>query len=174
MSRRLTIADRDAFVRRVMQDVPKVDYEQQMTDLILADAVAQLPPKVRAVWDDTATRGFLDTSSYWDTRQLVPSVMVPFPSRRDWQLSDLASVVLDKLNAAAEAQKRTLDDLRSKLRGVAASVTTVKALRTALPEFEKYMPVDEAATSRTVPAIANVVSDFVRAGWPKDKQLVAA
>ena len=38
-----------------------------------------------------------------------------------------------------------------------------------LPEFEKYLPADEQKALRSVPVVANLVADFTKAGWPKDK-----
>ena len=58
--------------------------------------------------------------------------------------------------------------LREKLHGCAYAVTTRKALVDLLPEFEKYLPADDASVCRTLPVVQNVVSDFVKAGWPKD------
>lgn len=37
-----------------------------------------------------------------------------------------------------------------------------------MPEAEKYLP-KEAKSSTNVPAVANVVADLVKAGWPKGK-----
>ena len=51
----------------------------------------------------------------------------------------------------------------------AMSCTTRKALANLLPEFEQYLPEDTPAAIRSLPAIANIVADFSKAGWPKDK-----
>jgi hypothetical protein len=48
-------------------------------------------------------------------------------------------------------------------------VSTRKALVDLLPEFEKYLPADEAKAIASLPAVANVLSDFVKAGWPKNQ-----
>ena len=52
----------------------------------------------------------------------------------------------------------------------ALGASTRKGLADALPEFEKYLPADEPAAVRSLPVVANVVADFVKAGWPKGKQ----
>ena len=44
---------------------------------------------------------------------------------------------------------------------------TRAALAAALPEFEKYLPADEPKALRSLPSMANVASEFVKAGWPK-------
>jgi hypothetical protein len=68
---------------------------------------------------------------------------------------------------ANQVEKRK--ELRSKLQATADAVTTRKALIDLLPEFEKYLPADEAKAVATLPAVANVLSDFVKAGWPKNQ-----
>ena len=77
---------------------------------------------------------------------------------------------VDALKAEMDASNKARKALAEKLRAVAYSVTTRKALAAALPEFEKYLPPDDAAAIRTLPVVANVVADFVKAGWPKGKK----
>jgi hypothetical protein len=85
-------------------------------------------------------------------------------------LTPEAQAEVDALAEKASADKAARAVLSQRLRAVAYSVSTRKALAEALPEFAKYLPADEAEAMRTVPVIANVVADFVRAGWPKDKR----
>jgi hypothetical protein len=75
---------------------------------------------------------------------------------RDWKALDAA-------------QRKQREELESKLGGCVYSVTTRKALVSLLPEFEKYLPADDTAALRPLPVLANVVTDFVKAGWPKNK-----
>jgi hypothetical protein len=53
---------------------------------------------------------------------------------------------------------------------VAEGASTRKALVAALPEFEKYLPAEVEAPVRSLPAIANVVAEFTKAGWPKGEK----
>lgn len=46
----------------------------------------------------------------------------------------------------------------------------MKALRAAMPEFAKYLPEADKAPDRSLPVVANVVSEFTKAGWPKGDQ----
>ncbi len=163
---KLTNTIRDAFVRAVMNDVPSIDYEEQIRGIVEKDAVAQLPPKVRAIYLDKALRGYVATA--WWGRRYGNGCSANIPSGApDFKLSDAAQKRVDALSAEAETQNTRARDLNTRLRAVAYSVGTRKSLATALPEFEKYLPADEEAALRTVPVIANVVTDFVKAGWPK-------
>jgi hypothetical protein len=171
---KLTNNIREAFVRAVMADVPAIDYAEQIRKLVHEDAISQLPPKVRAIYKDAATAHFVNVthwSQYTDT-----SVAVPAGRGTSFKLSVETKAKVDELQAQGKDQRTKRNDLKARLEAVAASVTTRKALAEALPEFEKYLPADEAAALRTVPVIANVVADFVKAGWPKgskSKQVAA-
>lgn len=150
-----------------MADVPKSkDYANLLTDKVLAHFVETLPPDVRKVWRDPAIRGFVQTASFSD---LGISVAVPSPGDNWLDADDISEKMRSELQTIyaewqAESEKRT--ELQRKLSAVARSVTTRKALVDLLPEFEKYLPAD-GETSRTVPVVVNVVSEFMQAGWPK-------
>ena len=48
-----------------------------------------------------------------------------------------------------------------------ATVFTVDKFFEAFPEFEKYLP-SEAQPTKNLPALANVVADLSKLGWPKN------
>lgn len=164
---KLTNTIRDAFVRAAMNDVPTVDFEEQYRKLMIDDAVAQLPPAVRKLWDNKATRDYVNLtmvgSRYSGFNAYVPGMRDYRPSA---EATDKGAVLAKEL----EAQEDTQRQLRANLKSAAYSVSTRKALVDMLPEFEKYLPADEAAANRSVPVIANLVADFSKAGWPKGKK----
>jgi uncharacterized protein (DUF2267 family) len=161
---RLTTTLRHAFVNAALADVPQVDYQEQVIKLVIADTAAQLPPKVRDLWNDPKLQDYVKQHSRYigDCYIAVPGIV------NAYQLSPHTADQVAKLAAARQAQEATLQALRVKLTGVANACTTRKALLEALPEFEKYLPASPEATCKTLPAIANVLTDFVKAGWPKD------
>jgi Tfp pilus assembly protein PilO len=82
----------------------------------------------------------------------------------------LSAKALEKLSALAAAKATQTSDrntLSSKLQAAANSVATRKALVALLPEFEKYLPADKEAACKNLPAVANLLADFSKAGWPK-------
>lgn len=168
---KLTNTIRDAFIRAAMNDVPSVDYDEQIRAIAMADIVDQLPPKVRAIWNDASLRHWIKTD--WNSYGGV-SLTHPSFDRLETTLRDEARQKVDELKAAADDQARQRNELKRKLKGCAYSVTTRKALVALLPEFEKYLPADEPAALRTLPVVANVVADFVKAGWPKGGKNEAA
>lgn len=161
---RLTNSIRDAYIQAVMDDVPSQDYTEAIRKATVQAAIDALPPKVRAVWDDLDTRSWVPTQYCHDGRQ---SYQVPGHYGVSRALTETAQVAA--LIAARKAQDAAREALKTKLRGVAYSCTTRKALAEALPEFLKYLP-PEAASSTNLPALANVVTEFVQAGWPKGKK----
>lgn len=170
---RLTNYIRDAFIDSVMNDTPCTDYKEQARKLALADVVDQLPPKVKAVWDAKDLRDYIDTATLqMGSGYVLGSVTVPGVYGKA-KFTDATKKALDELQQLAKKQSNDRDTLRSRLKSIAYACSTRKALAEALPEFEKYLP-DEEKTSRSLPVVSGVVSDFVKAGWPKDKKVVAA
>lgn len=171
---RLTNTMRDAFVLAAMNDVPKVDYQEEAEkiakdhlDLMFKQTFPGLDRK------ELELSGWLTGSVRVELPGSLDSVYTQAPSygvlRRETE-------VWKKLNEIAikhNEQRTKLLALRSNLKAVASSVTTRNALLAALPEFEKYLPADERQAIKTLPAVANIVSDFVKAGWPKTKAVAA-
>lgn len=164
---KLTNYIRDAFIERAMDDVPYVDYDQQIQGAVLKAFVDALPPLARRLWDDPATRGYLNLEYHygykWARGQAVPAMQ----SEQDQvELPKGVAGHVEELVALAKAQEEKLDSLRAKLRAVVYGCTTRKQLAEALPEFEKYLPGEHDKTAN-LPALANVATDFMQAGWPK-------
>ncbi len=162
---RLSNVMRDAFIRTAMAEVPRVDYEEAISKAARADAALQLPPKVLALYNNKELSHFIAQS-----RQRVGGQYVYVPSGGDYRPTPAANLEVERLSAAREKQSELHNTLRCKLRACAYSCSTRKALAALMPEFEKYLPADEVAASRSVPVVLNVVSDFVKAGWPKTKK----
>ncbi len=159
---RLTMNLKESFVRAAMADVPSVDYDEAISKVACEDAASKLPPKVRAVYADKATRHFVAT-----TYIRIAGAYLCVPNGGDYSPSPEATLEVERLCKEQKTQADKRNDLRLKLRGCAMACTTKKQLVDMLPEFEKYLPEDEAAACRTLPVVTNVVADFVKAGWPK-------
>lgn len=170
---KLTKYIREAFVRAVMQDVPKPeDFEAQAHKLVIEDAISKLPAKVQPLARDNEARYCLRTSSHW--MHPFSSVIVFEPRDSDYHPSPEVQGQVDELAEKKRADDKMRNDLQEKLMAAAMSCTTRKALAELLPEFEKYLPEDTPAAMRTLPAVANIVADFAKAGWPAGKQGAAA
>lgn len=169
---KLTNYMRDAFVRSVMDDVPMEDYDEQIENIVTTAVVNGMPAKLRAVWDDPGLSQCIETAHVWPAKNKI--VPVPFYPSHEAALTADVKAECEQLMELKTAQIAAAEKLRSDLRAVAYSVTTRKALVSLLPEFEKYLPEDDRAAMRTVPAVANVVTNLIAAGWPKDKEAAHA
>lgn len=167
---------RDAFVRSAMNDVPsKADNSEQIRKLVLDDMVSKLPAPVRSLWENKDHQHWLKTdfNSYGGV-----SVSYPCAQRyNSWNKPKLSLVVQAQVNlleAEATKDKETRSALEAKIKAAAYGCKTRKQLVELLPEFEKYLPEDEGkATQANLPAVANLLSEFTKAGWPKNKQTAA-
>lgn len=166
---RLTNLHRQAFVKAALQDVPQIDYDEQIHKLIVEDAINQLPVAIQRVAQDNQLKGWLKTVNYYPVVGLGIALFSQDRWNHNYTPSKKVQVELQSLLQKRKEQRETLRQLEEKLHGVAKSVTTRKALAELLPEFEKYLPTEQAPVSKSVPAISNMVGDFIRAGWPKDQ-----
>ena len=169
---RLTKHIREAFVRAAMDDVPQIDYDAQAKAFAEKTLLEIMPASVKKLLKDKG-------AEQWINREYIcmPGRLQNFyghASRGDSSIIQIkkpdAWAELVKLSELHEAQRVSRSELRCKLSSCAESVSTRKGLADLLPEFEKYLPADEKAAIKTLPAVANVVAEFAAAGWPKDKK----
>ena len=162
---KLTNYIRDAYINAIMADVPKVDYNEQAEKLArdhIKKMFAKDFPKVKI--EDATPWLNVGTVDLPGHLQNIYSVRTSYECLRHTEVWEPLSEI------AKEKDKQ--DDkriaLRSQLRGAAYSCTTSKQLRELLPEFDKYLPAEQEKTLRTLPAVANIMAEFSKAGWPKD------
>lgn len=163
---KLTKYLREAFVRAAMDDVPAVDYKEQMR--IVINKKTERLQKIACVTSIDYTRlsqryVYIDGTSY---------VVAGLTESELTQIKDSPEV--QKLIVLITEQKTKLRALRSKLEGVIKGCNTRKQALEALPEFDKYLPPEDAKATNTLPALANVLSDFAKAGWPKNQKRITA
>lgn len=171
---KLTNHLRAAFVRAVMNDVPSVDYEAEQQRIATEWAVSIMPLAVRRVWDDKFMRHYVATYPYSQSLDFddyllwVSGFEIPAPQDLHSKMPVDVQRLLYDLEAKEREQRAHCTELREKLYSIVAGITTTKGLEKALPEFAKYVPKDDKPTDN-LPALANVVADFMKAGWPKEQ-----
>lgn len=169
---RLNNSIRQAFVSSVMNDVPSIDYEEKARSLINKKAAAILAKAGLDKVDSTRLR-HTTVYAYKNGRRYYNLVSAAvFGLSTDEVKSIESSADLIELAVLNETQEKTNSELRRTIQGAINACTTRKQAVEALPEFEKYLPEDEAKAMRSVPVIANVVSDFVKSGWPKGQKRI--
>lgn len=154
---RITKWDKEAIVRAVMNDVPMPDKTKRRAQLQAA-VVKLMSPECRKLYkncpDALRTRniGELIYDGTWCSREIITG--------------DVNASLVDDLKKPYEAEDRARQDARNALKGAIEACTTLKQLNDRLPEFKKYFPTAEKPAAN-LPALANVVADLSKLGWPK-------
>lgn len=166
---RLTDVIRQAFVRAVMDDVPQTDYDEEIRIIATNSAVARLPEKIRAIWEDKSMRDWVTLGQVRIDRSWIylPTLDQGHP------ITAQALVQCERLRELKTEQSSKMRGLREKVEAVAKSVTTTQKLALLLPEFAKYLPKDDDKTAG-LPAVVGVVDAFCAAGWPAGRVATAA
>lgn len=166
---RLTISDRSAFVRAVMDDVPKVDYEELYRKKLQQWCIDNLPDDLRPLYAKYPDH------FYTNSRMCVRYQYVTTVGRKDPNTDKGFVAEMRKLVADWEQQDEAREKLEAKLQAAINGCSTLKQARERMPEFEKYLPKErDGKINRSMPAIANIVADLAAAGWPKGQPLKAA
>jgi hypothetical protein len=154
---KLTKYDRLAIVKAIMADVPRPDKTKRRLEIQEA-VVKAMSPTVRKVFREcpgalrTYHAGDLTSDGSWDSRTVV--------------VGDVTDEMMKTILKPYVDQDEAFYSAENKLRNAIDSCTTRKALMDRLPEFEKYFPTESAPT-KNLPALANVVADLSKLGWPK-------
>lgn len=149
----LTKYVKEAIVRSIMNDVPRAD--EMTAKKKIQDAL------VKAMSPECSKLYKTNPYALRDTR--VPAHECGFDYSFDVVTGDAPlDPILQPYKDARDARRAAKQKLEAAVNGC----RTLKQLEKALPEFTKYFP-KESATSTNLPALANVVADLAKLGWPK-------
>jgi hypothetical protein len=173
---------RQAIVLAIIQDIPRPALraaEARAQKIIDEDIAATLPKSIAAAWKDGKARAWLDLDSHHATELMVPArhirelgLSVVCPQTQRWTCYALSEAARPEYNALLQAavdEYAAVETASSALAAALGGVRTRKAFIEQFPEFEKYAP-SETGKGSLLPAIANVVADLSRLGWPKDAE----
>lgn len=173
----LNKADREDFVTSVMADVPKVDYYDMIEKEGRADLESQLPAEIKKMMKSEVLSKYLGRSyvSITQYREVDGHGTISISTvAQHEKFSPEFKARKNELVKLHNEQLQTRRDLTNKLSATASICKTDKQLAERLPEFSKYIPKKGGAvTSANLPALANLVADFTKAGWPADKKAKA-
>jgi hypothetical protein len=168
---RLTNFLRDAFIRAAMHDVPKIDYQEQAhkmaREFIQTQFKKDFPTMDYQVASDS---GWFESGSISMPHHIDNFYVKISRGYGMVQADEKLWAKLEALSNKKQEQDKNIRVLEARLKGVAYACTTRKQLQEALPEFTSYLPEEEAKAARDLPVVVNVVSDFVKAGWPKQNK----
>jgi hypothetical protein len=159
---RITKWDKEAIVRAIMNDVPVPDKKKRKEELQAA-VVKLMSPEARKLYKNSphALRTYnVGELTYdgctWDSRDVI--------------VGDVTQGQVDELKKKYVTEDRARQDARNSLKAAVMACTTIKQLNDRLPEFKSYFPTIEKPIT-TLPALANVVADLSKLGWPKGKEV---
>jgi hypothetical protein len=149
---------KSSIIKAIMDDVPAPDKAKRRADLQAA-VVKVMSPEVRKVFNKTPNAlrtyhvGEVIYDGYgWNTRDIIAG--------------DVTDKVIEEILKPYKAEDEARHATKRKLQGIVEGCSTLKQLQTLLPEFKQYMPTETAPT-KNLPAVANVVADLSKLGWPK-------
>lgn len=156
---RITKWDKEAIVKAIMADVPMPDKKKRKQELQAA-VVKAMSPEARKLYKNcpealrTQCIGELLYDGTWSSRDII--------------VGDVKDATVKELTKKYQEEDQKVIDARYALKGAINACTTLKQLETRLPEFKKYYPTAEKPAAN-LPALANVVADLSKLGWPKGK-----
>lgn len=169
---KLTNVLRAAFVAKALDDVPQVDYLEQMrsrVNLLCNEALARagipVKEKHRLNHGTIFFRKKGVPPEFW--QRITASFTVTGLTEEE-QIAVNRDPQLNEMWDAHLKQKAKLNELRQKLRAAAVACTTTQKLLELLPAFEKYIPKEETKTKQ-LPAVTGLTKAFKDAGWPATK-----
>ena len=155
---KITKWDKESIVRAIMADVPMPDKNKRRAQL-QADIVKIMSPECRKIYKSMpeALRNhnvgeLIYNDTNYNSRYIV--------------LGDVKEEKLKELCAKYEEEDKKIRVAKNHLKGAIESCSTLKQLNDRLPEFKKYFPTQEKPVAN-LPALANVVADLTKLGWPK-------
>jgi hypothetical protein len=153
---KLTKLHKQAIVRAIVQDTPPIDAEARALAITSA-IVKAMSPEVRKMYKSNPKA--LRTASVSYTN--------PYRSwGNDIIVGDVTDEQIKQIVEPYEKQVQERREVERKLTHAFEGINTLKQALATFPEFKKYYPTEEQPT-KNLPALANVVADLSKLGWPK-------
>jgi hypothetical protein len=147
---------KQSIVRAIIQDIPPID--AQARSLAITDAIVKaMSPEVRKLFKThpaalrTATVRYSSPFRTWG---------------HDVTVGDVTEEKIKEIIKPYETQEEARAQAENKLRHAFEGINTLKQALATFPEFKKYYPTEDEPT-KNLPALANVMADLSKLGWPK-------
>lgn len=156
----------DSIVRKIMDDVSRIDYDAQQRQVLTAWALSVMPPAVAAVWNDPALREYVATFYFSQTLvcgaedAYVTVDEIPLPDSLHDSVPEEVCRQLIELEQKNDVQNEARVALWNRLRALLKRYSTVERFRAAVPELARYVELPDALESPQ-----NVVAELAKQGW---------
>lgn len=158
---KVTKLQKESIVRAIMADVPKPNKTVRHAK-VQAAMVKAMSPECRKLYGKRPdifvsehTGDITYDGNGWDKRHVV--------------VGDAPKEKLKEILDPYKAEDEKYYEAKRNLTNAIMACTTLKALETTFPEFKKYFPTETQPT-KNLPALANVVADLSKLGWPKGEK----
>lgn len=152
---KLTKLHKEAIVRAIMQDTPPID-KVKRAEAIITAIVKAMSPEVRKLYK-TKPEALRKTSVAYTNQ---------YSNWQDVVVGDVTNAQIKEIVAPYDKEEQERNAMRRKLTAAFEGINTLKQALTAFPEFKKYYPTEMEPT-KNLPALANVMADLTKLGWPK-------
>lgn len=147
---------KQAIVRAIIHDLPPIDKEARAS--AIKEAIIKfMSPEVRKLFKTHPAALRLADVEYVDIHRSWSAPVV---------VGDVTRDQIKAIIAPYEKQEQERREAEAKLTHAFAGISTLKQALTTFPEFKKYYPT-EAEPTKNLPALANVMADLSKLGWPK-------
>lgn len=150
---KLTKYEKEAIIRSIMQDVP-TKLDNVLKAEMQAAFVAGMSDVIKKLYKTHPKALKTESVSGWDSG---------LSYRTEFIVGDAD---VNKAMIPFKAQKEAKDSAQSKLSAAINGCSTLAQLKKLLPEFISYFP-SETEPTKNLPAVANMVADLSKLGWPK-------
>lgn len=166
---RLSKYDKELIIEQILQDVPEVDYTAEAHKQIKDHFKVQLPADVKKMLSDPKLAQHVAKTQVYVRWTSNVYVLGGFSDGvGTLHLTGDILEAVERLRELDSAQCNARRALKQKLESAFAGINTRKRAAEYFPEFEKYLPSDDAAI-RNLPIAVDVIPSLVQAGWPKGK-----
>lgn len=163
---RLTKQMRESIIQRIMNDVPKEDYDSKARDLLVKSVQNELPKEIQAMLG-THLECHLGSTSFSVNGEHGNRIYAYIPGATDkYRVPITAVEAIKALLDKDYTQRCSRGALQNELAILFSSFSTVEKLRDKFPQFDKYLPNAEQPTF-PVAVVSDVLSNLQQAGWPK-------
>lgn len=171
---RLTKSDKEAFIRAVMDDVPRIDYDEKVRSLLKQWGLASLPEDLRPLavkYPEYFAQHWINTPYGVCSAYAISNLNWASGGFKENEPEKYAQLV--EIGALAIEQNKARAALENQVSGIISTCSTLKTAEERLPEFKKYLPADRGGSGLANLPVANVLAELMNAGWPKGQGAAA-
>jgi len=137
---RLTKVMREEIISGIRRNIPTINYKEQITKIIEADAILGLPAPIQ-----TLLKKHPDLKCYLATRYIYGYNTAVF--NKEYEMGEVVKKGADVLHDKLSNQNKSINQVIHKISACLDECTTTQKFVAFFPEFEKYIPQEDVIIS---------------------------